>query len=71
MGIALGYAFLLAIAGGLVAICFAWLNDLREDEASASETEGFAIRRTEDMALQPRGATESGGWSSPLHHRQA
>ena len=31
MGIALGYAFLLAIAGGLIAICLAWLGELTED----------------------------------------
>lgn len=67
MGIALGYAFLLAIAGGLVAICFAWLDDLVEDEASASERDGVALGRTDGMALQPRSMAERGGWSSPLN----
>jgi hypothetical protein len=44
MGIALGYAFLLAIAGGLIAICFAWLTELLDEErlrASEGEADGL------------------------------
>ncbi len=37
MGIALGYAFLLAIAGGLIAICYAWFMDMIEDQARDRE----------------------------------
>jgi hypothetical protein len=39
MGIALGYAFLLALAGGLAAICFARLLELAEDSRPSAENE--------------------------------
>lgn len=46
MGIALGYAFLVAIAGGLAAICLAQYLDIREEnEQMASRDEDATIER--------------------------
>ena len=64
MGIALGYAFLLAIAGGLIAICFAWLGELIEDsEAEALRADPVPVR----LPQAPRRL--AGTRASGLHHQ--
>jgi len=65
MGIALGYAFLLAIAGGMIAICFAWLGELMEDRAAdAPRGESFPAPR-QATPQRRLGARQAGG----LHHQ--
>jgi hypothetical protein len=44
MGIALGYAFLVAIAGGLAAICFAQYLEMLEENAPPASRDGEAAR---------------------------
>jgi hypothetical protein len=58
MGIALGYAFLLAIAGGLIAICFAWLTELLDEEKlRASEREADRLDPAETAGFGARPAS--------------
>lgn len=65
MGIALGYAFLLAIAGGMVAICFAWLGELMEDRsAETPRNDSFPAPRRA-VASRGSGASSAGN----LHHQ--
>lgn len=47
MVITLGYAFLLAIAGGLIAICYAMLAEMIDDSRNAG------IERGRDRRLLP------------------
>jgi hypothetical protein len=75
MGIALGYAFLLALAGGLAAICFAWLLELAEDRRPSAENEprdaphltGFHFRRSSGPDVGPLCAASVSGRPGPPH----
>lgn len=62
MGIALGYAFLLAIAGGMIAICFAWLGEMMQDRPADDPRSG-SFRRPFS-----RRRIGTGGTGGP-HHR--
>lgn len=64
MGIALGYAFLLAIAGGLIAICLAWLRELMEGRA-AEASRGKTFPRRQALRPARPGARPASG----LHHQ--
>lgn len=82
MGIALGYAFLLAIAGSLAAICVAYFLELAEDDGlSGRETRSPLAVRTDDLTgaspgtvsrvgerRRPRRAAPRAMGASPFSH---